>query len=186
MNNLYLAHHGILGQKWGVRRYQNFDGSYTKKGLERYGKSRAKYEESKKAYKSAKESGDDLAKQRAKNQLKTDRAKMNKDYKHPKQDKLADQGKQLYSEGHTITGGNFNLTYKVGAVALATAVTKVALSKTSLASTTLVNRFGKFNMADIAAAGVGVAGAAVNIGMRAKQYDRDKKLRAYYGHTSKY
>lgn len=32
----YLAHHGILGQKWGIRRYQNKDGSLTKAGKERY------------------------------------------------------------------------------------------------------------------------------------------------------
>lgn len=31
----YLAHHGIKGQRWGVRRFQNTDGSWTKKGLER-------------------------------------------------------------------------------------------------------------------------------------------------------
>ena len=31
----YLEHHGILGQKWGVRRYQNEDGSYTEAGLKR-------------------------------------------------------------------------------------------------------------------------------------------------------
>lgn len=32
-----LAHHGIKGQKWGVRRYQNPDGSLTPEGIERYG-----------------------------------------------------------------------------------------------------------------------------------------------------
>ena len=33
----YLAHYGILGMKWGVRRYQNADGSLTAEGKERYG-----------------------------------------------------------------------------------------------------------------------------------------------------
>ena len=32
----YLAHHGIKGQKWGVRRYQNEDGSLTDEGKQRY------------------------------------------------------------------------------------------------------------------------------------------------------
>ena len=31
-----LSHHGILGQKWGVRRFQNADGSLTQAGKERY------------------------------------------------------------------------------------------------------------------------------------------------------
>ena len=34
--NFYLAHHGILGMKWGVRRYQNKDGSLTAAGMRRY------------------------------------------------------------------------------------------------------------------------------------------------------
>lgn len=33
-----LAHYGILGMKWGVRRYQNGDGSYTEAGKKRYSK----------------------------------------------------------------------------------------------------------------------------------------------------
>lgn len=32
-----LYHHGIPGQKWGVRRYQNEDGSLTNAGKRRYG-----------------------------------------------------------------------------------------------------------------------------------------------------
>lgn len=36
MSYEYLAHHGILGQKWGVRRFQNKDGSYTAAGKKRH------------------------------------------------------------------------------------------------------------------------------------------------------
>jgi hypothetical protein len=32
-----LYHHGILGQKWGVRKYQYEDGSLTQEGRKRYG-----------------------------------------------------------------------------------------------------------------------------------------------------
>lgn len=32
----HLAHSGTKGMKWGVRRYQNYDGTYTPEGLERY------------------------------------------------------------------------------------------------------------------------------------------------------
>lgn len=31
----YLEHHGILGQKWGIRRYQNPDGTLTEEGKKR-------------------------------------------------------------------------------------------------------------------------------------------------------
>lgn len=35
-NEEYLAHYGILGMKWGIRRYQNSDGSLTSAGKARY------------------------------------------------------------------------------------------------------------------------------------------------------
>ena len=39
----YLAHHGIKGQKWGQRRFQNLDGSLTEEGKARYIKYKSKY-----------------------------------------------------------------------------------------------------------------------------------------------
>lgn len=35
MDEYYLVHHGIKGQKWGVRRFQNEDGTRTNAGLRR-------------------------------------------------------------------------------------------------------------------------------------------------------
>ena len=39
----YLQHHGIKGQKWGIRRYQNEDGTLTPVGKERYGDDLGEY-----------------------------------------------------------------------------------------------------------------------------------------------
>lgn len=36
MNNRVLYHHGVKGMKWGIRRYQNKDGSLTNVGQKRY------------------------------------------------------------------------------------------------------------------------------------------------------
>ena len=37
--NTFLEHHGVKGMKWGVRRYQNSDGSLTSAGKKRAGDS---------------------------------------------------------------------------------------------------------------------------------------------------
>lgn len=36
MDNVYLKHHGVKGMKWGVRKYQNKDGTLTNAGKKRY------------------------------------------------------------------------------------------------------------------------------------------------------
>ena len=41
-NENTLEHHGILGQKWGIRRFQNPDGSLTEEGKNRYHKNSQK------------------------------------------------------------------------------------------------------------------------------------------------
>lgn len=60
MNTDFLAHHGVIGQKWGVRRYQYQDGSLTPEGLKRYSRGdvhRIKREFRKEAYKENREQG---------------------------------------------------------------------------------------------------------------------------------
>ena len=52
MGNDYLAHYGILGMKWGVRRYQNKDGTLTSAGKKRY-RERSKTDKYHKDYKRA-------------------------------------------------------------------------------------------------------------------------------------
>ena len=37
MSNTYILHSGVKGMRWGVRRYQNEDGSLTEAGRKRYG-----------------------------------------------------------------------------------------------------------------------------------------------------
>ena len=112
MENNCLVHHGILGMKWGVRRYQNPDGSLTTLGKKRYSNGMS-YDELEKS-------------------LKTDRRKFRDDYRYDfnskerkeedrlveKREKLNDEAWELYEkynfDGDDGGGGKTKADQKAG------------------------------------------------------------------------
>jgi hypothetical protein len=176
-NNNELYHYGVKGMKWGVRRYQNFDGSYTKAGMKRYNRSLETYEKADERYKTAKKTkaskteitNSRLARKQAKRRL-------DKDYKHLAQDKLADKGKEAYSKGKRITN-NAQITNLLGTVAGISASAAAYNYQTGTLGNKQVTQW---------LAGASIATASVASLKKLSDYNVDRKLRAYYSHTSNY
>lgn len=174
MSEVY--HHGIKGMKWGVRRYQNYDGSYTKRGLERYNKAMDNYDSAKSnadrtkaAYKSGTASRKDY--KSAKNQVKIEKQKVSNAYDKLKYDKLADEGKKLYKSGKTITGNtNMSVAVAVGSTIAANVVSKVLAAK------------GQYQLSAVSGPVIAAGGTAVGTILGIKNYRENKRLRAYYAH----
>lgn len=172
-----LYHYGVKGMKWGVKRYRNYDGSYTRSGVKRFDASLNKYETANDRYKTAKKSGSSKTEiTNARMARKQAKRKLDKDYRHLKQDKLGDKGKDLYSRGKTITGNN-RATSILGTIG--------GLSLTFATHNHMSGQLGDARVTK-ALAGIGAASMAA-VGVKSVvDYSRNKKLRAYYTHTSNY
>lgn len=95
-----IKHFGVLGMKWGVRRYQKENGEYTKAGLERYRQAEskydsahAKYKETKAKYKRGEASKEDV--KNAKSDRKSALKSMKSEYRGLKEDKYTDEGDRI-------------------------------------------------------------------------------------------
>lgn len=176
-NDSDLYHHGIKGQRWGVRRYQNYDGSYTKKGLKRYQESETAYTNAKGKLKEAKASKNTDDIKAAKQEAKATRQQMNSDWKQLKRDYAADQGKELYNKGKTITSNRVKLGLElVGIRALATPIMVKTIEKGSVFST----KFGDIPVGQF----IGTVADITSVAALLNTANQNRKLRAYYTHSS--
>lgn len=175
--NNELYHYGILGQKWGIRRYQNSDGSYTKAGLERYFSSKRSYDASKRDYLNNKGNyASKLDRKVAKHKVNKFKKQMNEDYKHLRLDKLADKGKKRYASGERILGNE--------------AIRNFMASVSTIGYSAAVYGKQKGYISDDTAKYIALGTTALNGAAIAKkiidELGPNRELRAFYAHTSNY
>ena len=174
--NRELQHHGIKGQRWGVRRYQNYDGSYTKRGMKRYTEKLSSFEKADTRYQIAKKNKDNKTElTQARLNRRVVKRQLDKSYKHLKQDKAADKGKELYSKGKTIKSER----KKAMALTLVNQVSNRVANKYIKEHTdTQVKALQYIAVNNITT-------TTVQALIAANYYKNRKNLRAYYNHTSK-
>lgn len=180
-----LYHYGTLGQKWGVRRYQNYDGSLTQAGLERYRKAGEDYDTKKAKYKTIKSDPNSSSYDRkmAKSKMKAAKREMNTRYKNLKRLKQADKGKIRYLSGERIRekAAITSALEKIGSLSLSGAAYIYANNKSGqqilkgkISDADAVNALSLIGGLSLTAAGI----------KRVADEIPNRQLRAYYDHPT--
>ena len=142
----YLMHHGVKGMKWGVRRYQNFDGSLTRAGRI-------------KAAKQARKTGENY------------RGPKNSKY-YQKKNRQADRGDILIAKGRTNENvGKLNNKIQWG---LTAASIGGMYQRNFKDWQGVVLRYNKVPIAGISSSAIIRGMQALNYGLAIKQY-RDRR-----------
>ena len=170
-----LIHYGVLGMKWGVRKYQNTDGSYTKAGLKRYQNAKDTVEIMKQIRKKHGRYApiDSNATMDTRSLYRESKKNLKKAKKDLKKDYLADKGKNLYNNRYRITNNAGTKIASVGA-AVGTAAAygySAGIIKQQQAVT------------------LGAVAGATEIlaaGLKVINFNKDRQLRAYYSHNNTY
>lgn len=185
-----VYHHGVKGMKWGVRKYQNDDGSYTKAGRKRYGidldvndKSRKnvakiRLGEAKRRYDVARSKNNGNHVRNAELRTRVRSAK-----KAVRTSKRIDKGAKLYSKGQTIEGnvarshlGYAGAAAGTAAVALLASKRLSTLGKSGLSGQRLRNAGLAANIITRASA---LTLGALATGYAAKKMKDNVNIRAY-------
>jgi hypothetical protein len=172
-----LYHHGIKGQRWGVRRFQNYDGSYTQAGVKRYNTAKGLSDTAEEAYKAGKLS---------KRALLAAKSNEKNAYKQLKKDYLADEGRKLRAKGQTIT--NNAIARQLASLGGVTSGLS-ALGRAKLEFDEQKKRERYYGNGDARKVNAWTAASAVSFGsmlaMNTIATDRIRKIRAYDTHSSR-
>lgn len=183
-----IYHHGVTGMRWGIRRYQNPDGTLTAKGRKRYGAdlditnksktniARIRKGEAKRRYDLAKQKNDENYSRRAelKRRVKT-AEKMEKFAKN------IDKGAKLAEKGQTITGNKIKSYVGFGLASLGSAGATAFLNS-RLEDLSSIGKYTSAhgNVASMINLASGIALTTAATAYAIKKYSNNEKLRTYY------
>lgn len=191
-----LSHYGIKGMKWGVRRYQNYDGSLTASGRKRYGSDLDINDKSRKNIASIRLGEARRRLDVAKENNPTNTARIAelqgrvRSAKKAKRDAARfDRGAKRAAKGETITGNTIKAYSALAGAKIATKIfnSQAGLkARLSIINTTKVYAPGLAKAVDIVDKYAPLAVNSLASGYAVKKYFIDNRDLRYYNNQVRY